>query len=80
MKRNLVSLNSNSSNLFKLSNNMYRCKTILAAVLSGHETWSFDLREEHKIQVSEIEVLRKICGCKSDEVSGQFKIFYEELG
>jgi hypothetical protein len=36
------------------------------------------LREEHKSQVSENRVLRKIYGPKKDEVSEQFRILHDE--
>jgi hypothetical protein len=38
---------------------------ILPVVLYGCETWSFALREEHKLRVFENKVLRKIFGPKS---------------
>jgi hypothetical protein len=54
---------------------------ILPVVLYGCETWSVSLREEHKLQVSEKEVLSKIYGSKKDEVSQQFRtLCNEELG
>jgi hypothetical protein len=42
---------------------------ILPAVLYGCETWSLTLREEHKLQVTENEALRKILGNKKTEAS-----------
>jgi hypothetical protein len=38
------------------------------------ETWSFTLREEHKLQMFENKVLGKIYGLKKDEVSDQVRI------
>jgi hypothetical protein len=31
---------------------------------------SLTLREEHRVKVSEIRVLRRICGSRRDEVTG----------
>jgi hypothetical protein len=39
-------------------------------VLYGCETWSFILREEHRLRVLENRVLRKIFGAKRDKVGG----------
>jgi len=44
---------------------------ILPIVLYGYETWSFTLREEHGLRVSENRVLMKIFGPKRDEVTGE---------
>jgi hypothetical protein len=50
------------------------CKTIiLPVVLYGCETWSLTLREEHRLKVFEIEVLRRIFGPKRDEVTGEWR-------
>jgi hypothetical protein len=40
---------------------------ILRVVLYGCETWSFTLREEHRLRVFENRVLRRIFGPKRDE-------------
>jgi hypothetical protein len=53
-------------------------KIILTVVLYGCETWSLTLREVLKLQVSENEVLRKIFGCKDDEVGVHFRILQNE--
>jgi hypothetical protein len=54
--------------------------TILSVVFYGCETWSFTLREEHRLRVFEIRVLRRICGPKRDEVTGEWRKFHiEEL-
>jgi hypothetical protein len=54
--------------------------TILSVVLYGCETWSFTLREEHRLRVFENRVLRRICGPKRDEVTGEWrKLHSEEL-
>ena len=53
---------------------------ILTAVLYGCETWLLTLREERRITVFEIRVLRKIFGPVRDDVSGKLrKIHNEEL-
>jgi hypothetical protein len=43
---------------------------ILPVFLYGCETWSLSLREEHKLKMFEIRVLRRIFGLKRDEVIG----------
>jgi hypothetical protein len=53
---------------------------ILPVVLYGCETWSLTLREEHRLRVFEIMVLRRIFGPKRDEVPGEWrKLHNEEL-
>jgi hypothetical protein len=42
---------------------------ILPVVLYGCETWSPVLREEHRLRLFEIRVLRRIFGPKRDEVT-----------
>jgi hypothetical protein len=42
---------------------------ILPAVLYGCEAWSLTLREEHRIKVFEIRVLRRVFGPKRNEVT-----------
>jgi hypothetical protein len=52
----------------------------LAVALYGRETWSFTLREEHRLSVFENMVLRRIFGPKSDEVMREWrKLHNEEL-
>jgi hypothetical protein len=46
---------------------------ILLVVLFGHETWSLTLREEHRLQVSDNRMLRKIFEPKEDEVTGGWR-------
>jgi hypothetical protein len=41
---------------------------ILPVVLYGCETWSLTLREEHRLRVFKNRVLKRILGCKTDEV------------
>ncbi|KAJ4429502.1 hypothetical protein ANN_21671 [Periplaneta americana] len=46
---------------------------LLPVVLYGCETWTFTLREEHRLRVFENKVLRKIFGAKRDEVTGEWR-------
>jgi hypothetical protein len=46
---------------------------ILPFVLCGCETWSLKLREEHRLNVNENRMLRRIFGSKSYEVTGEWK-------
>jgi hypothetical protein len=57
------------------------CETIiLPAVLYMCETWSLQLREEHRVRVCESEVLRRIFGLKRDEIIGGWgKLSKKEL-
>jgi hypothetical protein len=53
---------------------------ILPVVLYGCETWSFTLREEHRLRVFENRVLSRIFGPKRDEVTVERrKLHNEEL-
>jgi hypothetical protein len=53
---------------------------ILPVVLYGCETFSFTLREEHRLRVFENRVLRRIFGPKRDEMTGGWrKLHNEEL-
>jgi hypothetical protein len=53
---------------------------ILPVVLYGCETWSLTLREEHRLEVFENRVLRRIFGPKRDKVTGEWrKLHNEEL-
>jgi hypothetical protein len=38
----------------------------LQVVVYGYETWSVTRREEHRLRVFEIRVLRMICGAKRE--------------
>jgi hypothetical protein len=51
---------------------------VLFAVLYGCESWSFTLREEHRLRVFENRVLRRIFGPKRDEVMGEWRKLYKE--
>ncbi|KAJ4436699.1 hypothetical protein ANN_16831, partial [Periplaneta americana] len=48
-------------------------EVILPIVLYGCETWTLNLREEHRLRVFENKVLRKIFGAKRDEVTGEWR-------
>jgi hypothetical protein len=53
---------------------------ILPVVLYGCETWSLTLREEHRLRVFENRVVRRICGPKRDDITGEWrKLHNEEL-
>jgi hypothetical protein len=52
--------------------------TIILPVLYGCETWSVTLREEHRLRVFEIRVLRRMFGPKRDEVTGEWRKFHNE--
>jgi hypothetical protein len=53
---------------------------ILPDVLYECETWSLTLREDLRLSLFENRVLRRICGPKRDEVTGEWrKLHYEEL-
>jgi hypothetical protein len=50
----------------------------MPAVLYGYVTWSFSLREEHRLRVFESRVLRRIFGRKRDEVAREWRKLYNE--
>jgi hypothetical protein len=56
---------------------MYR-NIILPIVLYGCETWSYVLREEHRLRVFENRVLRGVFGRKGDEVTGEWRRLHNE--
>jgi hypothetical protein len=43
-----------------------------------HETWSLTLKEEHRLRVIEIGVLRGTFGPKRDDVMGEYRKLYNE--
>jgi hypothetical protein len=47
-------------------------------ILYGFETWSLTLREEHRLEVFQNRVLRRIFGQKRDEVTGEWKTLHNE--
>ena len=51
---------------------------ILSVVLYGCETWSLTLREERRLRVFENMVLRRVCGPKRDEVTGELRELHNE--
>jgi hypothetical protein len=61
-----------SSAVKKLKIRIYKT-IILPVVLYGCETWSLTLREEHRLRVFDIRVLRRIFGPKRDEVTGEWR-------
>jgi hypothetical protein len=52
---------------------------ILPVVLCGCETWSFTLREEHRLRVFENRVLRRIFEPKREEDGSWRKLHNDEL-
>jgi hypothetical protein len=52
---------------------------ILLVVLYGCETWSLILKEEHRLRMFEIRVLRRIFGPKRDEMTGGWRKLQNEL-
>jgi len=72
--QNLLSLSLLSKNL-KIK--IYRT-IILPVVLYGCETWSLALREECRLRVFEIRVLRRIYGPKRHEVTGEWRKLHKE--
>jgi hypothetical protein len=46
--------------------------------LCGCETWSLLLIEEHRLRAFDNRVLRKICGPKRDEVTGEWRKLHNE--
>jgi hypothetical protein len=58
---------------------VYECNTvILPVVLYGCETWSFTLREEHRLRVFENRALRRMFGPKKNEVTGEWTTLHSE--
>jgi hypothetical protein len=54
-------------------------KTIILPVVSnGCETQSLTLRDEHRLRKFENKVLRRICGQKRDEVTGEWRKLHNE--
>jgi hypothetical protein len=51
---------------------------ILLVVLYGCETWSFTLREERRLRVSENGLLRRTFGPKRDEVTREWRKLHNE--
>jgi len=72
--QNLLPLNLLSKNI-KVK--IYRI-IILPVVLDECEKWSLTLREEHMLRVFQNRVLRRICGPKRDEVTGEWRNLHNE--
>jgi len=51
---------------------------ILPLALNGCETWSFTLREEHRLGVFENKLLRNIFGPKKEKVTQGWGRFHDE--
>jgi hypothetical protein len=69
-----------SSRLISKNLNITIYKTvILPVLLYGCETWSFTLREEHRLRVFENRVLRRIFGPKREEDGSWRKLHIDEL-
>ena len=51
---------------------------ILPVVLYGSETWSLTLREKRRLRVFENRVLRRIFGCKGDEIRESWRKEHNE--
>jgi hypothetical protein len=66
------------SHIKKPEDKVYKT-VILPVVLYGCETWSHNLREEHRLRISENRVLRRICGPKSEEDRSWRKLHNDEL-
>ena len=60
-----------------LKTKIYRT-IILPVVLYGCEAWSLTAREERKLRVFENMVLRRICGPRRDEVTGEWRRLHNE--
>ena len=74
--QNLLSSNLLSKNI---KTKIHRT-IILLVVLYGCETWSPTMREKRRLRVFEHRVLRRICGPKRYEVTGEWrKLHNEEL-
>jgi hypothetical protein len=50
----------------------------MPVVLYGCETWSVMLREEHRQEMLEDRLLKKIFGPKRDEVTGEWRRLHNE--
>jgi len=56
-------------------------RTLILPILYGCKTWSFTMKEEHRLRVFENRVLRRIFGPKRNEETGEWgKLENEELG
>jgi hypothetical protein len=55
-----------------------KCIIIILPVLYGYGTWSFTLRVEHRLKVSENRVLRRIFRPNKVEVTGGWRRLHNE--
>jgi hypothetical protein len=67
-----------SSLLFKNTKTKIQRTIILPVVLYGCETWSITLQEICRLRVFDNRVLRRICGPKRKEVTGQWRQLHNE--
>ena len=51
---------------------------ILSIVVYGYENWSLKLKEEHMLSVFQRKVLRRMFGCKREEVTWEWREIYNE--
>ena len=51
---------------------------MLPVALYGYEIWSLALRDESRLTMFENRVLRRICGPKRDDVTGEWKELHNE--
>ena len=51
---------------------------IFPVVLYGRETWSLTLREKRRLRMFENRALRRICGPKRDDVTGEWRKLHDE--
>jgi hypothetical protein len=77
----LVPENVGISCLFPKKNSKIKIhkNLILPVALYGCETWSFTLREEHRLRVFENMVLRKIFGPGREEVAEGWRGLHNEV-
>jgi hypothetical protein len=74
LMQNLLSSSLLSKNLkIKIHRNI-----ILPVVVYGCEIWSLTFREERRLRVFEIGLLRKIFGRKRNEVTGEWRKLHNE--
>jgi hypothetical protein len=67
-----------SFRLFRKNLKLKIYKTIILPLLYVCESWSLTLREEHRLNVSENRMLRRIFGPKREEVAGGWRRLHNE--
>ena len=50
----------------------------MPVILYGCETWSLTLREDRNLTVFKNKVLRRICGPRRDEITGEWRRLHNE--